>query len=694
MKKILIILFLLPSIAFAQEEKFPVFEVCQEKNGKGLEACFYNQVKEYFFIKFEVPKIMEKQNYKGNTSAIFQVTAEGNFRLIYINSPYSELKEEVERVFNSFPTIQPATYNNHNIEMRFTLPISFPLEIDYDEIIISDEKNTDPNPKKNKKQDLNTVVEKSQLADSTFLEVNSQLNIPFTHQRYVDYDFALHKANETHTASKPYLYSEVNKYLDLAAEKKQFLKPEKESYLARKLWNEHLLQIKKEDYWLTMDFLVDVQLGKDNSDASYTFNNTRLLTVNSGIGSKFAFSATIYESQGRFAEYMNAYISNPSQTFKPAFSEGLVPGRGKAKGFKDDAFDYPVAEGYVSYTPSKYFQFQFGNGKNFIGEGYRSFLLSDVASPSTYLKIKVDLWKFQYTNILLWGNDVRNSELINSTEHARKYVAVHYLSINITNKFNLGLFETAISSGKDGIDIGFLNPVIFYRSVEFGRGEDAGNAIVGLTAKYKASTTISLYSQLIIDEFSVGNLDNLGDWRNKFAYQLGAKYFNAFDVDNLYLQAEFNASRPYTFAHKTPILNYAHYSQPLGHLWGANFWETVAIARYKKDRWSGSAKLIYGEKGFDFIDETVSYGGNVYQSYNDRLGETGNELSQGNTAKIIQLDLQGSYLLNPSNNLSVFAGFTYRDFSSESFVNGYPNGNTTWFSVGLKADLFNWYLDF
>ncbi len=60
-----------------------------------------------------------------------------------------------------------------------------------------------------------------------------------------------------------------------------------------------------------------------------------------------------------------------SSTFKPAFSEGLVPGRGKAKGFKEDAYDYPVAEGYLAYTPNKFLQFQFGNGKNFIGDGYQ-----------------------------------------------------------------------------------------------------------------------------------------------------------------------------------------------------------------------------------------------------------------------------------------------------------------------------------
>lgn len=240
----------------------------------------------------------------------------------------------------------------------------------------------------------------------------------------------------------------------------------------------------------------------------------------------------------------------------------------------------------------------------------------------------------------------------------------------------------------------FFNPVMFYRSVEFNRGEDSGNALVGLTAKYKLSDQISLYSQLVVDEFSVGNLTNLGDWRNKFSIQLGTKYFDAFKVKNLFLQGEFNYARPYTFAHRNPILNYGNNNEALGHLWGANFWELVGIARYKKDRWSGSAKLIIGKKGFDFVDETTSYGGNIFQSYDIRLGDTGNALAQGNAATIFNIDLQGDYLINPSNNLSLFAGVSYRNFSIDAPTNGFSTNNNVWIRVGIWSDLFNWYLDF
>ena len=673
---------LIPVFSFSQSERPPGFESCKDQDIEKIELCFYKTTKELFFKEFNSPVILEREKYKGTVNVIFVVTNSGNFKLIYINSPYKELKEEVQRVFATLPVISPAKFNNNTIEMRFALPLNFPLQIGNDVVEEIGEINSiekDIQITKNVKKAL-------------FVAHKSQLNIPFNHQRYINYEYALNKNSNSHTAVKPYVYNNVNLVYDLDAEKSQFLKPEQTSWLGRKLWNEHLLEVKGDGYWFNLDFLLDVQLGKDNSDVSYTFNNTRALTVNGGLGNDLSFSATVYESQGRFAGYVNDYISNPSQTFKPAFSEGLVPGRGKAKGFKEDAFDYPVAEGYLAYTPNKFMQFQFGNGKNFIGDGYRSLLLSDVSSPMPYLKMDVSFWKFKYTNIWLWGTDVRHPAVVNN-EHARKYIAIHYLSINLTDKLNLGFFETAISKGDQGFDVGFLNPLIFYRSVEFSRGEDAGNAMLGLTAKYKLKDNLMLYSQLVVDEFSFGKISDLGYWGNKFGFQVGAKYFDAFHVKDLFLQAELNTVRPYTFAHRDPILNYGNYSQSLSHAWGANFWEAIAIGNYKFDRWTTSAKIILGQKGFDDSD-AISNGGDIYKSYDIRKGDNNNEVAQGNKATIFLADFQGRYLLNASNNLSLFGGVTFRSFSPEIITASFKSVKTVWFSVGIKADLFNWYLDF
>jgi hypothetical protein len=212
--------------------------------------------------------------------------------------------------------------------------------------------------------------------------------------------------------------------------------------------------------------------------------------------------------------------------------------------------------------------------------------------------------------------------------------------------------------------------------------------------KYRFKSDISVYTQFLVDEMTMSRVfDGSGYWGNKFAFQLGAKYFNAFKIDNLMLQGEFNWARPYTFSHLETTLNSGHYNQPISHMWGANFWEIIGIARYTKGRWFGNAKLIIGEKGYDFPDSDVSYGGDIYRSYNDRLSDTGNDVAQGNTTKIFIGDIQGGWILNPVTNLQVFGGFTYRSFSPYQPSSYVKENNTTWFTIGVRSSLFNWYFD-
>ena len=48
---------------------------------------------------------------------------------------------------------------------------------------------------------------------------------------------------------------------------------------------------------------------------------------------------------------------------------------------------------------------------------------------------------------------------------------------------------------------------------------------------------MNAYGQFMLDELSLGDVKG-GDnsWKNKFGYQVGVKYYNAFKVKNLLLQ--------------------------------------------------------------------------------------------------------------------------------------------------------------
>jgi len=241
-----------------------------------------------------------------------------------------------------------------------------------------------------------------------------------------------------------------------------------------------------------------------------------------------------------------------------------------------------------------------------------------------------------------------------------------------------------------------LNPVIFFRAIEFESGQDAGNAILGASAKYKWNDKVNLYGQFILDEFSLNDV-KAGDksWKNKFGYQLGAKYYNAFNVDNLMLQLEYNQVRPYTYSHNTIVLNYGHSNQSMAHLWGANFKEVVLIGRYHHKKWSGDAKLIFGKRGLDFntVDDSFSYGGDIYRNYNDRNADSNIKIGQGISTNTFNAELQASYLINPVSNLKLFANINYRNFNPESTTTETFENSTVWFNLGIRTDLFNWYFD-
>ena len=498
----------------------------------------------------------------------------------------------------------------------------------------------------------------------------------------------------SHTASKPFVYEAVSNYYDFEAEQER-LKKQTETWGGKKLWNEHLVELQGEDYWFTVDPILDLQVGKD-TDAEFnsTFNNTRGFVIQGGLGKKLNFYSSVFESQGRFADYVNRYAES-LKAFGP--DPAIIPGRGIAKRFKTNSYDYPVAEAYLSFTPAKFINIQFGHGKNFIGDGYRSLLLSDVASPHPFLKLNTKFWKIKYTNTWMWLKDVR-PEVEQDKAFLTKYIANHYLSWNASKRLNIGLFESVLwtNSNDRGFDVNYLNPIIFYRAIEFETGQGAGNALLGASAKYKWNDNINMYSQFILDEFSLGDV-KAGEksWKNKFGFQLGVKYFNAFKVDNLLVQFEYNRVRPYTYSHNTIVLNYAHNNQSMAHLWGANFSEAIIIGRYRYKRWFGDAKLIFGTRGLDFNNGTndFNYGGDIYRSEVDRPFDTGVEVGQGLKTKTFNGNLQAGFLINPATNLKVFTDITVRNFNPEATTASTFKNNTVWFNFGLRTDLFNRYFD-
>jgi hypothetical protein len=674
-------------------ERFPIFPDCENLEGMALENCFYNKVQSFVFQNFVVPENLNQNNFQGDVKVLFEVDAMGVFKVIYVNAVDENLIVEAKRVFTKLPKISPATYNGRSIYSKYNITIAIPLRDP--NVVVAQETTITATLKQKTKQltELDSIVSKKYNSP----ELTSSLRIPFSHSTYAQFDGEMNQVgSNNHTASKPYSYNEVAKYYDIHAAN-QKLNKKSSNWWAKKLWNENLVQIQGEGYWFTLNPIVDLQVGKSSDGkAPYTYVNTRGINFKGGLGEQLTFSTTVFESQGRFADYFNRY----AESIRPAGGNpAIIPGIGIAKDFKTDSYDFPLADANITFTPNKYFDLQLGYGKNFIGDGYRSLITTDGASPYPYFKLNTTFWKIKYTNTYMWLKDVRPEVTLERT-YATKFMANHYLSWNVSNKLNLGFFESVIwtNTNDRGFDASFVNPIVFYRSVEFASSARTGNALLGLTFKYKWNNNVNFYGQFLLDEFSLGDIkERDNSWKNKYGYQLGAKYYDAFGVKNLLVQAEYNHVRPYVYSHSDPITNYGHNNQNIGHQWGGNFREFVAIARYHQGRYYADAKLTAGVRGLDFdtTDDQFNYGGNIYKDYDlQRPFDKGVKVGQGNKTKVLIADIQAGYLVNPATNLKIFGSYIYRNFDPSKNTLTTFKETTSWFAIGLRTDVFNWYFDY
>ncbi len=517
---------------------------------------------------------------------------------------------------------------------------------------------------------------------------SQQLNYPLANPFFNDLEQTLYSPDVYfHTSVKPWLIPEINKITNIDSLKNQF--SIKSSYHHKfcnsvwdKIFNENLIILNKQDFKMTIDPVMNFEFGKDisiNNDSKYI--NTRGVLAEGSIGKDFSFSSTFYENQSTFIHYLDSNIRNTT----------VVPGQGQIKEFKGSGFDYAWASAYISYTPSKHFNIQFGHGKNFIGDGYRSLLLSDNAFNYPYLKITTNIWRFKYINLYAQFQDLKTPHSY-YLGYDKKYGTFHYLSYTINKRLDVSLFEAIIwkaadSTGNRGFDINYLNPVIFYRPVEFSLGSP-DNAMLGLNVSYKIRHHNVAYGQLLLDEFQIHEvMSGNGWWGNKQAFQLGLKSFDLFDIKNLYFQTEFNYARPYTYSHFSSLTNYGHYNQPLAHPLGANFQESISFLKYNYKRFFAELKFNYAVYGADSAG--TDYGKDIFISYDKHPNEYGNFTGQGIKTTLIYKDFRISYLVNPATNLNISIGVSDRTENSTL-----SDKHSTFIYFGIRTSLNNFYYDF
>jgi hypothetical protein len=344
----------------------------------------------------------------------------------------------------------------------------------------------------------------------------------------------------------------------------------------------------------------------------------------------------------------------------------------------------------IKYKLNKFIIADIGKGNHSIGNGYRSLLLSDGQAPYPYLKIKTEFGRVKYYNLYTTFLNP------NQADYGRKkHATIHYFDFAITDKINFGVFESILWQSKSeqvnkGYELAYLNPIIFYRPVEYSNHSRKANALMGVNTCFQYNKNLLLFGQFLIDDLNISNtlgddsLNQSGFFQDKFALQFGAKIL----FKGISLLAEYNQVQPYTFAHKSPLQNYSHMNQALAHPLGANFKELFFSSSYRYNKWEYNLKITSAKVGLDSV--STHWGQNIFD--NDGDSSTGGLASYGN--------FNGQGFLTHLNTMYAEISYDYKGFEIFGSVfyktkkSDLLDQTSLFYSVGLRTFPFSTFFDY
>ena len=475
---------------------------------------------------------------------------------------------------------------------------------------------------------------------------SQQLNIPLNQQFFNEYERHLLKSSISgHHSFKPLRVDQTHNRQELKDVGLQVLDLERHnssySLFRRKLMHEHLILIDTANVQISIDPILNLEIGQESGTLTSTnlYKNTRGFVVRSNIGKNFSFESSFRENQAILPQY----IADRIESTKVAY------GQGRVKKFKETAYDFSMSSAYVSFTPNKILNIRAGHGKHFIGDGQRSLLLSDLSFNYPYLRLQTSWFndRLEYQNLYTSFQDLNRLPLANSSEalFERKRGSFHFLEYSVSENLNIGFFEGIIwpsldSSGNIYVGANYWLPIIFVNTLIEGKSKK-GNSLIGMNANMKFSSSILTYAQVALFDEELNQTD----------FQLGIKWFFH---KNWMVQLEFNQSERDKVSN-----NYTQYNESLTQpLIGMD--ELISTVQFRKDRWISNFMANY---------------------------------AADNESEVLYADLNQSYLMNPSTNLTLSIGIQFRDqqFTSQS-ISG--NNETVFLYVGLRTNLQNLYFNY
>ena len=442
--------------------------------------------------------------------------------------------------------------------------------------------------------------------------------------------------NIAHTSVQPYLESHQ---LELDT-----LRTKSKNKINKKLFDESLLNVKKKDIHITADPLFNFTIGSKNKDLDYRYySNVRGVRITGDLTNNFSFETRFYENQFFYPDYLRQKSDSRTNTSN---IEGMAFGIGRAKRFKTYGADASLANGYLSFSPSKVINFQLGHGRHFFGDGYRSLLISDYAPDYPYISGQYYLFnkKILYKHVTSW---MKNLDRIpaSSTPEALfipKSSSFNILSFSPNSRFSISMFEGGVyksfdnQNGKINPDVSFFLPIIGAKVLDI---DSTNNIIYGFNWSLLLFENLKIYNQIALNPNSSSK-----------GIQSGIKWLNPLKSSNSFLNIEWNTSSSTMFSMNQGQLNqtYAHLGHELAHPLGSGFQEILLRGQF-------SYKISFIRFNYNYAKIQDVYNGNeIFEPLENILSNTKTYKTR------LFLNTNIGIMLNKETNMEISIGHMTR----------------------------------
>ncbi len=438
------------------------------------------------------------------------------------------------------------------------------------------------------------------------------------------------------------------------------------SWLNRKVFREHLFVQNDERFKLLLDPIIDFRLNSHNF-VETGYLNTRGILLSGNLDSKIYFNTSFYENQGVF----------PMQIYDYYEFYSVIPGYGRIKPLsRTNEYDFGTAYGNISFRATENLNFSLGYDRLFIGDGYRSMILSDFAAPMMYFKTSVKFGKFEYNNIFTKAlnpnfNNVMDFDVPTSmnSRYPSKYISYNTLTYKLNN-WQFSLIEALVMSDdlpNWKVPAYTFSP--FFRTAYIDYKKQLTNNLIGANITWSNPSIGVFYSQFMLDSW-------YENYSPDFALQLGYKNFDFLNVQNLYFQMEINYSSDYIYTHPNNELYYGHYNQALAHPAGANITELIILSAYSIKRFELVGKInFYYDYTDSYICSDLRNIGLVIPTRSYISGD------------FLKAEAQLIYNVNRANKLQVFC-------SCDIFIDHRVYDTFMFYQLGIRTAIRSNYYDF